>query len=225
MLFRSSLLLGSAVARSIGKTNTDSFALSDSLLLNYALGRNPADEQNTQDIIGFLLRTQRTVNDAAPVGSRPALLLARSPIADVQSLADLFFIARVKNFDDVLSSTDYFNRIATTSRNFADDVGMLDAFTFIDGSTFELRRRLYDTVTVNTTNLEILRNTGNETENFSYVMNKYLDPDMELLDQLAKLGLKTITDIDIAAVDRPFLYTARPVTDTTNTAEIGRAHV
>ena len=217
--FYDSLLLGSAVARSIGKTNTDSFALSDSLLLNYALGRNPADEQNTTDIIGFLLRTQRTFTDAATMGSRPALLFARSPIADVQSLADLFFIARVKNFDDVLSSTDYFNRIATTSRNFADDVGMLDAFTFIDGSTFELRRRLYDTVTVNTTNLEILRNTGNETENFSYVMNKYLDPDMELLDQLAKLGLKTITDIDITAADRPFLYTARPVSDTANTAD------
>ena len=96
---------------------------------------------------------------------------------------------------------------------------MLDAFVFIDGSTFELRRRLYDAVTVNTSEVELVRNAGNSTENFSYVMNKYLDPDMELLDQISKLGLKSITDVDITSADLTFLYATKPVADTAAPAD------
>jgi len=213
------LLLGEAIGRSIGKTNTDSFSLADSLLLNYSLGRNPADVQNTDDLIGFLLKTSRTFDDSAAAVSRPYLWFAPKTISDIQNFADSFFIARVKNFEDTLTGSDAFTRLAQSFRTFEDNVGMLDAFTFIDGSTFELRRRLSDTVSVNTTNLEVLRNTGNETENFSFFIDKVLDPDMELLSHVAKLGLKTITSIDITSADRPFLYTTKPATDSANPAD------
>ena len=210
--FYDNLLLNSGTARYFIKSAADDFSLADSVLINYALGRNPADTQTTEDLIGFLLRTRRTFDDAAPALDTPSLGL-RKPLVDTQSFADFFFIARVKNFDETLTGTDTFARLTRTARTFDDNVGMLDAFVFIDGSTFELRRRLSDTVTVNSVNVELLRNTGNETENFSYFIDKVLDPDMELLDQLAKLGLKTITDADITSVDRPFLYSVKPVAD------------
>lgn len=202
----------------LGKSAADTASLGDVLISRIIRNREPADAFSTTEYLNFLLRTRRTFADGAAILDTPSLGL-RKPIADTQSFTDFFFISRVKNFDETLAGTDTFGRIFNTSRSFEDTVGMLDAFVFIDGSTFELRRRLLDTVTVNTTDVELIRNAGGSTENFSYVMNKYLDPDMELLDQIAKLGLKSITDADIRSADRTFLYAAKPITDTAAPAD------
>jgi hypothetical protein len=197
----------------LGKSAADTASLGDVLISRIIRNREPADAFSTTEYLNFLLKTRRTFDDAASLLNTPSLGL-RKPIADTQSFTDFLFISRVKNFDETLAGTDTFGRIFNTSRSFEDTVGMLDAFVFIDGSTFELRRRLYESVSVTTTDVELLRNSNNNTENFSYVMNKYLDPDMVLLDQIAKLDLKTISDIDIRSADRTFLYAAKPLTDT-----------
>ena len=202
----------------LGKSAADTASLGDVLISRIIRNREPADAFSTTEYLNFLLRTRRTFDDAASLLDTPSLGL-RKPIADTQSFTDFFFISRVKNFDETLAGTDTFGRIFNTSRSFEDTVGMLDAFVFIDGSTFELRRRLSDTVSVNSTDVELLRNSGNSTETFSFFIDKVLDPDMELLDQIVKLGLKSITDIDIRSVDRPFLYAEKSITDTAAPAD------
>jgi hypothetical protein len=196
-----------------GKSLGDSASPSDVLISRLVKNREPADAFSTTEQLNFLLRTRRTFDHAAVLLDTPSLGL-RKPVADTQSFTDFFLISRVKNFDETLTGSDTFGRVFKSYRTFEDTVGMLDAFVFIDGSTFELRRRLSDTVTINSTNVELLRNSGNETENFSFFIDKVLDPDMELLDQISKLGLKSITDVDITSADRPFLYTSKPLTDT-----------
>jgi hypothetical protein len=202
----------------IGKSAADTASPSDVLISRLVKNREPADAFSTTEYLNFLLRTRRTFDDAVALLDTPSLGL-RKPIADTQSFSDFFLISRVKNFDETITGADTFGRLFTSYRNFEDTVGMLDAFVFIDGSTFELRRRLSDTVSVNSTNVELLRNSGNETENFSFFIDKVLDPDMELLSHVAKLGLKSITDIDIRSVDRPFLYAEKSLTDTTAPAD------
>lgn len=197
-----------------GKSLGDSASPSDVLISRVVKNREPADAFSTTEQLNFLLRTRRTFDHAAVLLDTPSLGL-RKPVADTQSFTDFFFISRVKNFNETLTGTDTFGRIFNTSRNFEDTVGMLDAFVFIDGSTFELRRRLYDSVSVNTSDVELIRNAGNSTESFSFFIDKVLDPDMELLDQIAKLGLKSITDADIRSADQTFFYAAKPLSDLT----------
>ena len=212
------LSINTDTAFNLGKSQQDTVAASDVLISRVVKNREPADAFSTTEYLNFLLRTRRTFDDAAAPLDTPSLGL-RKPVADIQSFTDFFFISRVKNFDETITGSDTFARVFNTSRRFEDTVGMLDAFVFIDGSTFELRRRLYESVSVTTTDVELLRNSNNTTENFSYVMNKYLDPDMELLDQIAKLDLKTISDIDITSADRTFLYAAKLQTDVTVPAD------
>lgn len=207
------LSIGSALSINAIKSAADDAFVTDVLISRVVKNREPADSFSTTEYLNFLLSTKRTFDHATAILDTPSLGVQKS-LSDSQSFADFFFISRVKNLDETITGSDTFARVFNTTRNFEDTVGMLDAFVFIDGSTFELRRRLYDTVTVTTTDVELLRNSNNTTENFSYVMNKYLDPDMELLDQIAKLNLKSITDIDIASVDRPFLYATKTTADT-----------
>ena len=202
----------------IGKSAADTAGLGDVLISRLVKNREPADAFSTTEYLNFLLRTRRTFDDAAVLLDTPSLGL-RKPVADTQNFTDFFLISRVKNFDETITGSDTFGRLFTSYRNFEETVGMLDAFVFIDGSTFELRRRLSDTVSVNSTNVELLRNSGNETENFSFFIDKVLDPDMELLSQIAKLGLKSITDADITSADRTFLYAEKPLVDTAAPAD------
>ena len=203
----------------LGKSTADTASLGDVLISRIIRNREPADAFSTTEYLNFLLRTSRTFDDVAAILDTPSLGL-RKPVADTQSLTDFFLISRVKNFDETIAGSDTFGRIFNTSRNFEDTVGMLDAFVFIDGSTFELRRRLYDTVSVNTSDVELIRNSGNSTESFSFFIDKVLDPDMELLDQIAKLGLKSITDADITSADQTFLYAEKPLADTAAPADV-----
>ena len=161
----------------LGKSAADTASLGDVLISRIIRNREPADAFSPTEYLNFLLRTRRTFDDAAALLDTPSLGL-RKPVADTQSFTDFLFISRVKNFDETLAGTDTFGRIFNTSRIFEDTVDMLDAFVFIDGSTFELRRRLSDTVSVNTSDVELIRNSGNSTETFSFFIDKVLDPDM-----------------------------------------------
>lgn len=187
-------------------------SVTEDIVVNYVRGRNPADTVTSDELIRFLLRTQRTFDDAVQPADRPYFYYAPAAINDAVLVDEFFFIARVRYNEDIVVPEDDYQRLITVSRTFDDSVGMIDAFTTIDGSTYSLNRTIREFVTVGTTAVAVDRLSGDDSENISFVILKYLDPDMELLSQVALRPIKGLFDqTDIA--ERPALRFDKPVDD------------
>ena len=197
------------------KAAADSVSQSDSIFFSTVKNREPLDSLSTDEAIAFLLRTKRTFDDDASVLSNPAKLFLKAPINEVQSFFDNFSIVRVKTFFEDITAADEFNRRITVGRTFDDSVGMLDAFTFIDGSTFSLNRHIYEFLTVGSDAVGV-RTSGNNLENISFVMDKFLDPDIVMLDLLQSGFDKGVSETEIIA-DLNKLYAIKSNTDAVST--------
>jgi hypothetical protein len=209
------LFLTERPSLNFNKSSADAIAGLDSILLQTVKNRQPLDVLNTDETISFLLRARRTFDQSVDVVSNPAKLFIKAPINEVQSFLDNFSIVRVKTFFENITAADDFSRRITVSRTIDDSVGMLDAFTFIDGSTFSLNRHIYEFLTVGSEGTG-LRTSGNNLENISFVFDKFLDPDMEILDVLAKGYSKGATEEEIIADVNKLRFT-KPVADSITT--------
>ena len=190
----------------------DSFSLSDELTTSFIIGRGqsyPGLRDRifaTDDRLGLLINAKRTFTDAASPQDRPFLFLGKSARADRVDFSDFILISRIKTFNDSILTADQVSRIVRFNRTFGDTVGMLDAFTLIDGSTFSLDRRITESPLFIGSGID---QRSSSAERISFILDKVLDPDMELLDQLSKQIGKGVKENQVIA-DLKKLYTLKP---------------
>ena len=181
----------------------DSFSFLDSVLLNTVKNREPSDIVNSDEAINFLIRARRTFDDSSQQIDRPYLFLSKGGIRDTQSILDFVSIVRVKNFNETIASNEELTRLITAKRTFDDSVGMVDNFTFIDGSTYSLNRLIGEFITIGSET--DIRTSGNAKENISFFIDKVLDPDMELLSHISFYNDKGVRDfqdlLDLKALE------------------------
>jgi hypothetical protein len=193
----------------------DSFSLSDELTTSFIIGRGqsyPGLRDRvfaTDDRLGLLIRAKRTFTDAAAPQDRPFLFLGKSVRADRVGFSDFILISRIKTFNDSILTADQVRRIVRFNRTFGDTVGMLDAFTLIDGSTFSLDRRITESPLFIGSGID---QRSSSAERISFVLDKVLDPDMELLDRLSKQIGKGVVDAQ-NITERKFLRLNKQLTD------------
>lgn len=184
-------------ALNFGKTlQSNNLLVTESITLSLDQSFRPfRDSINTDELIAFLLDSKRTFDLAVNVDSRPALLFAHPETDDIASL-DLIRLARLNTVapDNIVLSDDL-SRLITVFRTIDDDVGMLDYFTTIDGSTYSLDRTIREFVSVGGSALvEGFRTSGNEYESIEFFIHKVLDPDIEYLDSIYLNLLKGVSD-------------------------------
>jgi len=178
--------------------NLEVLSLADVAIAQFVLGRNPADTITATDVYKTLIRAYRNFPDSI-VSTEAKALTASKTARDTQSFLDSIFIARVKNFYDSANTNDTFKPLFTSFRRFDDSVGMLDNFYIGDGITYEEMKGLRDSVLIGAGLAGTNRAAGDPLENITFFWDKYLDPDVYMLDTISKLNLKGISDLPVAA--------------------------
>jgi hypothetical protein len=195
----------------------DSFSLSDQLTTSFIIGRGqsyPGLRDRvfaTDDRLGLLIRAKRTFTDAAAPQDRPFLFLGKSVRADRVGFSDFILISRIKTFNDSILTADQVRRIVRFNRTFGDTVGMLDAFTLIDGSTFSLNRRITESPIFIGSGINT---RSNPAERISFILSKALagkDRTL-LLDRLNKQVAKGVIDAQ-TTTERKFLRLNKQLTN------------
>ena len=145
--------------------------------------------RSSDEQINFLLRTKRTFDDSANPIDRPFKLLSRAPIYDSLSALENFLITRVAGFNETVNTADQFSRLTKFFRSFQDSTTMLSDIMVGDGGTFFENKGLKDIVYAGTQSVNLLRQSGDTLESITFFYNKYLDPDVDMLDSLiVKIG-------------------------------------
>ena len=197
------IFLGEKPSFYTGKRLDDSFSFLDSVILSIVKNREPSDTVNSDEAIAFLIKAARTFDDSSQPIDRPFLFLSRGAIQDTQNILEFVSIVRVKNFNETIASNEELTRLITAKRTFDDSVGMVDNFTFIDGSTYSLNRLIGEFVTIGSET--DIRTSGSAKENISFFIDKVLDPDMELLSHISFYNDKGVKDfqdlLDLKALE------------------------
>jgi len=200
----------------VGKSLTDAFLFTDSILLSTVKNRQPQDSVGSDELIAFLIKTSRKFDHATTVLDRPFLLVDKLT-ADTQSFADFISLVRIKNLSEDLTAAEQLTRLITAQRIFNDDVGMIDVNTLIDGSTYSLDRHIYDYVVIGS-QAEV-RSSNDPFERISFFIDKVLDPDMELLSHLAWFFDKPVQE-QTQTQDIKYLYSSLLKTDALDLTQI-----
>ena len=198
----------------VNKALDDSFeliSLADVAIAQFVLGRNPTDTLTAADVYSRLFAARRTFTDSANISESRALTAGKIA-RDTQSFLDSIFIARVKNYYDTAAVDDTFKRLFTSFRRIEDSVGMLDNFYIGDGITYEEIKTFRDSVLIGSGVVGAVRTAGDPLENFSIAFEKYLDPDITMLDSISQTGLKALSDLPIA-FDTNSLKFSKPITE------------
>lgn len=173
----------------------DAFSSLDDIVLRYLASRTQTDGVTLTDasIVRFVTAVLREVNDTTVFIDRPYLLQIPAVKSDLVAMFDnepSFVRLRDLYPADAATMIDDLSRVVSAYRVFADNVGMIDNFTLIDGSTYTLDKGIREFLTVGS-QADV---RSNPAENISFIFDKVLDPDMELLDELIKYFNKVVGD-------------------------------
>ena len=172
----------------IARPVRDTVSTADSLTSRFTIGRGQSEPglrdhiTVAEEILSLTIGFNRRFVEAALISERPALQVKKSR-TDTISIDDLVVLVRGKPFDDTVLVGDIMRQVKFVGRSFSDTANMIDNYTLIDGSTYRLDRNIYEFISVGS-DATIIRNSGDPLERISFFMDKVLDPDMELLDQL-----------------------------------------
>lgn len=202
---------------SINKVLADPFNSLDAIVLRYLAGRRVTDSVTMLDsvIAQFVTAVLRNIDETISIlDQKPAFLYLPTRLTDSISLndADIRFIRlRDQKPTDSISIADTFSRAISAYRVFADNVGMIDNFTLIDGSTYTLDKGIRDFLTIGS---DIPgRVSNNAAENISFLSLKLLRDSTTNIDRIAKLALKQLTDPPVVVTDADQLRPTKQLTD------------
>lgn len=173
----------------------DAFSSLDDIVLRYLASRTQTDGVTLTDtsIVQFVTAVLRAVSDTTEFIDRPYLLQIPAVKSDLVAMFDnepSFVRLRDLYPADAATMLDDLSRVVSAYRVFADNVGMIDNYTLIDGSTYTLDKGIREFLTVGS-QADV---RSNPAENISFIFDKVLDPDMELLDELIKYFNKVVGD-------------------------------
>lgn len=184
----------------------------DAIVLRYLAGRRITDAVTLTDasVVQFVTAVLRYASDTVEFADRPYLLQIPATLRDSVTLNDdLIRFVRLRNLypSDTVTADDAFLRSFSAYRVFADNVGMIDNFTLIDGGTYTINKNIREFLSVGSDIAE--RVSYNAAENIAFFAHKVLIDTSAAQEQIYK-GLSKLLSPDLQPVeDADTLFVAK----------------
>jgi len=193
----------------------DSYSSLDDIVLRLISNRRFADSVTLTDasIIEFVTAVLRNISDVVSMTERPFLLQIPGIKQDLISIIDSIILDRIldRKPEDTVTLADSLSRTFSAFRVFADNVGMIDNFTLIDGSTYTLDKGIRDFLTVGLDTP--IRVSNSAAENISFLSTKLLIDSTTTIERIAKLASNQLTDPPMVVTDDNQLRPTKQLAD------------